>query len=103
MHATSCQACRSRGVINGDNVNDLQDALKHAQQYFVPGGSATPRMQPLLPRRPLSVIARTERKATASKDFGERRPRYGSPKSFRRRLEVECEERRTAVRERSST
>ena len=45
------------GVINGDNVNDLQDALKHAQQYFdAECGCDTPRMRPTPPRRPLASL-----------------------------------------------
>ena len=57
------------GVINGDNVNDLQDALKHAQQYFDAGariGDAADAAYAAAQAH-LASLRERERKATASK------------------------------------
>jgi len=57
------------GVVNGDNVNDLRDALKHAQQYFDAGsriGDAADAAYAAAQAH-LASLRERERKATASK------------------------------------
>ena len=78
------------GVINGDNVNDLQDALKHAQQYFDAGADRRRRGCGLRRRagplglreenerpRPVKVFGNAARKVGCKEETQGNRPAMG--------------------------